>query len=74
MAHNGNQDKGRRLINLHEAQIGNVLPDHFKEAYPKFITLLEQYYSFQDTNDPAELVNHLFETRDITETDLTQLN
>ena len=72
--HNGNNYKGRRQINLREAQTGTVLPDHFKEAYPKFISLLEKYYEHLDENNPTELIDHLFQARDITETDLTLLN
>lgn len=54
--------------------IDDVLPEHFASSYPKFITLLERYYEWQNQYDATELLNHLFASRDITETDLTLLN
>jgi len=53
--------------------VGNILPEHFASLYPKFITLLKKYYEFQDQNESTELLNHLFATRDINETDITLL-
>lgn len=67
-------DKRRRNLNLRDVHIDDVLPEHFASSYPKFIALLERYYEFQNQNDPAELLNHLFTSRDITETDITLLN
>jgi len=66
-------DKKRRHLNLHHSQVKNVLPEYFAEAYPKFITLLEKYYEWQDENNATELLNHLFANRDINETDITLL-
>lgn len=72
--HNGFLDNNRRHLNLRRQQVGNVLPEHFAKSYPKFIQLLEKYYDWQDANNPTELLNHLFATRDITETDITLLS
>jgi len=71
--HNGLEDKRRRRINLRDRRVEEVLPEHFAADYPKFISLLESYYEFENENDPTELLNHLFETRDITQTDLDLL-
>ena len=71
--HNKFIDKRRRFINFRDAQVGNILPEHFASSYPKFISLLEKYYEFQDQNNSTELLNHLFASRDINETDITLL-
>ena len=67
-------DKKRRNLNLREMKVENVLPEHFAAYYPNFIALLERYYEFQDQNSSTELLNHLFATRDVTETDITLLS
>ena len=71
--HNKFIDKRRRFINFRDAQVGNILPEHFASSYPKFISLLEKYYEFQDQNNSTELLNHLFASRDVNETDITLL-
>ena len=72
--HNNFIDKNRRNLNLRDVHIADVLPEHFSESYPKFISILERYYEWQNQNDSTELLNHLFAARDITETDLTLLS
>ena len=72
--HNKFIDKKRRFINFRDAQVDHILPEHFAASYPKFISLLEEYYDFQDQNNSTELLNHLFASRDINETDITLLN
>ena len=74
MAHDNFIDKKRRRLNLRDVHIDDVLPEYFASAYPKFISLLERYYEFQNQYDATELLNHLFSSRDITETDITLLN
>jgi len=74
MAHTPFSDKGRRHLNLRQNQIEGVLPDHFKEYYPKFLGLLNQYYEWQDQYASTELLSHLFSTRDISETDISLLS
>lgn len=73
MAHVNFIDRDRRLLNLRQPQVENVLPEHFRALYPKFISLLEKYYEFEDENNSTELLNHLFASRDINETDITLL-
>lgn len=73
MAHVNFIDRDRRLLNLRQPQVEGILPEHFRALYPKFISLLERYYEFQDENDSTELLNHLFASRDINETDITLL-
>ena len=42
----------------------------FRESYPKLINLLDQYYEFEDSDaSPSRLLNDLFRSRDITQTD-----
>ena len=72
--HNNFLNSNRRYINLRESKVKAVLPEHFTQSYPKFIALLEKYYDWQDQNDPNELLNHLFATRDINETDIALLS
>ena len=72
--HNRFVDKKRRNINLRDMQVKNILPEHYGTYYPKFISLLERYYEFQDQESSTELLNHLFATRDVNETDITLLS
>ena len=74
MAHSTFKDKRRRALNLREAQVDTVLPEHFGALYPKFITLLEKYYDWQNDQNATELLDHLFAARDINETDITLLS
>jgi len=73
--HQGNTERNRRELVLYDRKIEEVLPDHFKQDYPQFITFLEKYYEWNTSEEsPAELVQHLFETKDIVETDETLLS
>jgi len=75
MSHDGFTDKGRRNLNLSNPRIDEVLPQYFTTQYPKFISLLERYYEFEtDSASPTELIGHLFESRDINQTDLSLLS
>lgn len=71
--HNHFLDKKRRHINLRDAKVESVLPEHFDTSYPKFISLLEKYYDFMDSDHSTELLSHLFAARDVNETDITLL-
>jgi hypothetical protein len=74
MAHFGYKENNRRELTLYDRKIKEVLPDHFIQDYPQFITFLEKYYEWIESEEsPAELVHHLFETKDIVETDLSLL-
>ena len=72
--HNHFLDKKRRHINLRDAKVKGVLPEHFDTSYPKFISLLEKYYDFMDSDHSTELLSHLFAARDVNETDITLLS
>ena len=70
MSHRGYTEKNRREISLYDRRVREILPDNFPLEYPKFIQFLETYYEYlESTDSPAELVDHLFESKDITETD-----
>lgn len=75
MAHIGYKETNRRELSLYDRRIEEVLPDHFVQDYPQFITFLKKYYEWIESEEsPAELVDHLFETKDIVETDLSLLS
>lgn len=74
MAHIGYKDLNRRELTLYDRRIEQLLPDYFSQEYPQFITFLKKYYEWNSTDDsPAELLEHLFETKDVSETDVTLL-
>src|SRR6056300_790060 len=69
------KDINRREIAFPKHSIQDVLPEFFRTEYPKLITLLEEYYHFEDTDEaPSSLIHELFYSRDITQTDLSLLS
>ena len=69
------KDINRREIGFVGHKVEEVLPEFFKTEYPKLITLLKEYYHYEDGDDaPSRLVNELFYNRDITQTDLQLLS
>jgi hypothetical protein len=69
------KDVNRREIAITKHKVKEVLPEFFRTEYPKLITLLEQYYEFDDTDEsPSRLIYDLFYARDITQTDLSLLS
>jgi hypothetical protein len=69
------RDLDRRDIDLSTRKIKEVLPEFFRESYPKLITLLDEYYHFEDSSgSPSRLVDDLFYARDITQTDIDLLS
>src|SRR6056300_662050 len=78
MAHKSDDtltDLNRRDVAFPKYYIEEVLPEFFKTEYPKLITLLDEYYHFEDGEDsPSRLVNDLFYNRDITQTDIDLLS
>jgi hypothetical protein len=50
MAYATDLDQNRRPINLHDTRIKTVVPEHFLEQYPDFITFIEKYYDFLDSD------------------------
>ena len=65
------ENVGRRLINLHNRSVKEVLPEHFASDYPNLVQFLEYYYDFLDSDGGSAFgteINQLFSIRDITET------
>lgn len=68
------KDNNRRDINLRETQVETVLPSYILSEYPKFVAFLRAYYDFEDREESlTRFINNMFETRDITQTDLDLL-
>jgi len=68
-------DIGRREPNIREYVIEEALPQHIVESYPNFVKFLEGYFDFEETiESPSHLIQELFYTRDITQTDLKLLS
>lgn len=69
------KDLNRREIAFPESSVKKVLPEFFRTEYPKLITLLDEYYHYEDDeSSPTRLINDLFYSRDITQTDLELLS
>jgi hypothetical protein len=69
------KDLNRRDIAFPKYYVDEVLPEFFAGTYPKLITLLEEYYHFEDGDDaPSRLVNELFYNRDVTQADIQLLS
>lgn len=69
------KDLNRRDIAFPEYKVNEVIPEFFQTEYPKLVTLLNKYYDFEDSDQsPSRLINELFYSRDITQTDLTLLS
>ena len=69
------KDTNRRDINLREPQIETVLPSYILQEYPKFVSFLKDYFDFEEQNvSLTRFLNNMFETRDISQTDLDLLN
>ena len=68
------KDTNRRDINLRENQIESVLPSHILTEYPKFVSFIKAYFDFEDQEDSlTRFLNNMFETRDVSQTDLDLL-
>lgn len=69
------KDLGRRELNLREYEVDNVLPSYIVENYPKFVSMLQEYFHFENEDEsPTKLIDELFNTRDITQTDVDLLS
>ena len=65
------QDLNRRNIPLQISQIKETLPEFFRSEYPQFITFLEKYYEFLDSDGRYSFgtqIHQLFSTRDVDQT------
>jgi len=69
------QDLNRRELDVPDYKVKEVLPEFFRESYPKLISLLDNYYEFEDSDQsPSRLLNDLYRSRDITQTDMKLLS
>jgi len=71
------QDLNRRPIPLQRSKIKEILPEYFVAEYPTFITFLEKYYEFLDSDGTYAFdteIQKLFSTRDIDQTPETLLD
>lgn len=77
MPHNNDntlKDLNRRDLAFGKYSVKEILPEFFRTEYPKLITLLDEYYHFEKSDDsPSKLVDELFLSRDITQNDLDLL-
>jgi len=65
------EDLNRRDIPLQRRRIKEVLPEYFVEEHPTFITFLEKYYDFLDSDGTYSFntqIEQLFSTRDVDQT------
>lgn len=63
-------DNNRRLLNLRQSDIEVVLPDYFKEDYPKLIELFKAYYEWLESNGNfGARIERLNRSRDVTQVD-----
>ena len=68
------QDINRRELDVPDYKVKEVLPEFFRGSYPKLISLLDRYYEFEDgAESPSMLLNDLYKSRDITQTDIKLL-
>ena len=68
-------DLDRRELSVRKYHVKEILPEFFREEYPKLITLLDQYYEFEESSEsPSRLIDELYKSRDITQTDLSLLS
>jgi len=73
MAHRDWDDRKRREINLSTYKVKEILPSYFQEDYPTLVTFLEKYFDQLDSDSPSELLRHIYEKKDIIQTDLDLL-
>lgn len=62
---------------FHQSQVTQVLPAFFQEEYPKLILFLEKYYESTGEDGSVSIndkIQHLFDIRNISETELSSLD
>jgi hypothetical protein len=64
-------DNNRRELNLSGgSSVEGVLPEYFAAEYPKLVALLSNYYDYSDEDSsPNKLIQQLFQSRDLVQTD-----
>jgi hypothetical protein len=66
MTNYANEDFGRRRLDFHDQKVVEVLPEHFREDYPKLITLLDAYNDFMDSaGNVNDSLRQVLRARDI---------
>lgn len=68
-------DNKRELSFTDQHMVERILPEYFTEQFPTLISFLKAYYEYEDGPDaPSRLIHSLFNTRDISSTDLSLLS
>jgi len=58
-------DLNRLNVDLKESQVDTIVPEHFKEQYPKLVEFLKAYYEYIDGEDGiAHDLKNIFNARD----------
>ena len=58
-------DLNRLNVDLKESQVDTIVPEHFKEQYPKLVEFLKAYYEYIDGEDGiAHDLKNIFTARD----------
>lgn len=62
-------DYNRREINFNQAQVETLLPEHFLEQYPQFVTFLKKYYDYLELAAGRNDLDNIFYAKDFESTD-----
>lgn len=66
MTNRAREDFGRRKLDFFNPKVVEVLPEHFREDYPKLISLLEAYHNFMDSDGNVnDSLRQVLQARDI---------
>jgi hypothetical protein len=68
-------DFNRRTVRLHRDEVEKILPEYFLAEYPTFVTAMDTYYGYTDSdNNIHQKLLSIETTRDIEQTTLALLN
>lgn len=63
-------DFNRRNANMYQSQVDTVVPEHFKEQYPKLVSFLKAYYDYLDSDgQPTHDLKNIFYAKEAGSTD-----
>tara|TARA_R100001198_G_C5242353_1_gene219980 strand:- start:7233 stop:8201 length:969 start_codon:yes stop_codon:yes gene_type:complete len=63
-------DFNRLEANLYDPQVDTVVPEHFKEQYPKLVDFIKSYYEYLDSDgQPTHNLKKMFTIKDPNSTD-----
>lgn len=71
------KDNSRLNTKFHHSAVSHVLPEFFEEDYPKLISFLDTYYHYtgeDGTGSFDDKIRNLFNIRDISSTDIENLD